>query len=190
MALQSSDLFEIPLTDKEAAIVNECIPIKTFPKGTVLLEAGKVSNEAYYVLEGLVRSYYLIDGDERTTAFFKEGDSCAALHSYVNQVPADHYLACVEDSILTVLSYHKEKELIKKVPQFESLCRVSVEQDFGRTQSMLAHFITKSPEERYLDLLKNQPELLQRVPQYHLASYLGIKPESLSRIRKRVAAKR
>ncbi|MEZ4951136.1 MAG: hypothetical protein R2784_17385 [Saprospiraceae bacterium] len=70
------------------------------------------------------------------------------------------------------------------------LCRVSVEEEFRKQQEALAAFITSSPEDRYLNLLENRPDLLMRVPQYHLASYLGVKPESLSRIKKRLAAKR
>lgn len=189
MELRSSELFDSPLTPEEAKIVDELIPIRTFERGTVLLRAGEVAREAYWNIKGLVRSYYLIDGEEKTVNFFAEGEAVASLSSYVNQVPADHYLECVEDTTLTVLRYDKEQELIEKVPVFESLCRVGVEQDFGKHQSALASYITKSPEQRYLHLLETRPELLQRVPQYHLASYLGVKPESLSRIRKRLTQK-
>ncbi len=71
-------------------------------------------------------------------------------------------------------------------PHFESICRVAVEDELGKNQEKLASYIIKSPEERYLELLETRPDLLDRVPQYQLASYLGIKPESLSRIRKRI----
>ncbi len=71
----------------------------------------------------------------------------------------------------------------------ESLCRVSSESNHGRAQEMMASYITKSPEQRYLNLLETRPDLVTRVPQYQLASYLGVKPESLSRIRKRLAMK-
>jgi CRP-like cAMP-binding protein len=104
-------------------------------------------------------------------------------------VPANHYLACVEDSTLVVWSYAAEKELFGKYPRLESGCRVSMESDFGEHQEKLAGFITKTPEQRYQDLMRDRPELLQRVPQYLLASYLGVTPESLSRIRKRIFAK-
>lgn len=191
MVDNSSELFpdSSGLTEEEMKIINSRIPIKDYKKGDILLKEGQVATEAYFVLKGCIRSYYLVDGEELTTAFYTENESCASLDSYANQKPAAHYLECLEDCTLTVLTYANEQALIKEYPKFESLCRSAVEADFGKNQHMLAHYITKSPEERYLHLMKTRPELLQRVPQYHLASYLGVKPESLSRIRKRVALK-
>jgi CRP-like cAMP-binding protein len=179
----------MPLNEEEATAINEYIPVRHFAKGTVLLKEGQVARNSYFILKGCVRHYYLVDGEERTTFFYTEDQSVASMKSYINRVPADHYLACVEDSILAILNYDKEKELYKRFPKFESLCRVSMEEDFGHHQEILAGFITSSPEERYLRLLQSRPDLLNRVPQYLLASYLGVKPESLSRIRKRVSQK-
>lgn len=190
MEMKSSTLFEIPLTEHEAQIIDELIPIKTFEKGTILLKEGQIAKDAYFNLKGLVRLYYLIDGEEKTIQFFTEGDPIASLSSYHNQSPSTHYLECVEDTTLTILNHEKEKELIQKVPAFESVCRVSIEQEFGKSQETLASYMIKSPEQRYLDLQEEKPELLSRVPQYVLASYLGVKPESLSRIRKRLAQKK
>jgi CRP-like cAMP-binding protein len=180
----------LPMSEEEKQAIDECIPIKNFEKGTILLREGQVAKDSYFNLKGCVRHYYIIDGEEKTTAFYTEGESIASLSSYVNKTPANHYLECVEDCTLAVLNYDKERELYGRVKGFESLCRASVEEDLGKQQQLLAAYITKSPEDRYLDLLKNRPELLQRVPQYHLASYLGVKPESLSRIRKRIAEKK
>lgn len=190
MDIKSSTLFEIPLSEEEAKAIDELIPIKTFPKGTVLLKQGQVAKDSYFNLKGLVRLYYLIDGEEKTIQFFTEGDPIASLSSYHHQTPSPHYLECVEDCTLTILNFEKEQELIKKVPAFESICRISIEQEFGKNQEVLANYMIKSPEQRYLDLQNERPELLNRVPQYILASYLGVKPESLSRIRKRLAEKR
>ena len=177
----------IALNKEQANAVTECIPIKTFEKGHILLREGQVSNESYFNIKGLVRKYYLVDGEERTTEFYVEKDAISSLQSYNLNVPANHYLECIEDCKLAVLSREKELELFKRVPGFESLCRVSVEEELGAYQDKLAQFMISSPEKRYLDLMENRSDLLQRVPQYHLASYLGVKPESLSRIRKRIA---
>ena len=180
----------LPLSDEEAAIVEDCIPVKEYTKGTILLREGQVSSECYFTITGCVRHYYLIDGLEKTTCFYTEEESIASMNSYINRVPANHFLSCVEDCKLAVLGYEKEKELYKKLPHFESLCRVSMESEFGKQQEMLATHIISSPEERFTHLLDTKPELIQRVPQYHLASYLGVKPESLSRIKKRIADRR
>ena len=177
----------LELNEEEAKAVTECIPIKTFEKGHILLREGQVSNESYFNIQGLVRKYYLVDGEEKTTEFYMEKDAISSLQSYNLKIPSNHYLECIEDCRLAILSRDKEQELFERVPAFESICRVSVEEELGAYQDKLAQFMISSPEKRYLDLMENRPELLQRVPQYHLASYLGVKPESLSRIRKRIA---
>ncbi len=177
----------LELNEEEAKAVTECIPIKTFEKGHVLLREGQVSNESYFNIQGLVRKYYLVDGEEKTTEFYIEKDAISSLQSYNLKIPSNHYLECIEDCRLAILSRDKEQELFERVPAFESICRVSVEEELGAYQDKLAQFMISSPEKRYLDLMENRPDLLQRVPQYHLASYLGVKPESLSRIRKRIA---
>tara|TARA_R110000765_G_scaffold222003_1_gene326096 strand:- start:20163 stop:20738 length:576 start_codon:yes stop_codon:yes gene_type:complete len=176
----------LTLTEKESTAFIECIPIISFEKGTILLREGQISRDSYFVIEGCVRKYYIIDGEERTTEFYVEDESLASLQSYTNKTPVNHYFECVEDCRLAILNYDKEQELFERVPKYEALCRMSMENDFGEQQEALAKFITSSPEERYKNLLETRPDLLQRVPQYHLASYLGVKPESLSRIRKRL----
>jgi len=181
---------DMNLTEEESLLIDELIPVKTFPKGTVLLEEGQVSRECYFTIKGCVRSYKIVDGVEKTTDFFIEQDSIASLTSYTQKTPANHYFACVEDSILAVLSYEREIELYRHFPQLESMCRVNIEADFGKKQEIIADYLTKNPEERYLLLMKTKPELIIRVPQYHLANYLGVQPESLSRIRKRIAGKK
>jgi len=176
----------IDISDEEAKIIEDCIPIKIFEKGTILLREGQVSKESYQNLSGLVRKYYIIDGNEVTTDFYEEGTSIASFTSLHQQVPAKHYFECIEDCKLAVLNKGKEQELIEKVPKYETLCRTSVEEDLGKQQDSLATYLISSPEQRYLILLNDKPKLLNRVPLYYLASYIGVKPESLSRIRKRI----
>ena len=181
---------EMPLTLEERMAVDRLIPIKFFEKGCLLLKEGSIAKACFFTIKGCVRSYQVVDGAERTTQFFVEGDPIAPLVSYLNRLPATHYLECIEDCTLAVLGYENEQRLYKEHPKFEALCRNSIEQEFGKQQEILQHFLTKSPEERYLLLQKKRPDLLQRVPQYHLATFLGVQPESLSRIRKRIAQKR
>lgn len=179
----------LTLTDEEADFINEYIPIVEFKKGILLLREGQIAFDSYFTLQGCVRQYYLIDGEEKTVAFYTEGESISSLSGYLHGTPANYYLECVEDCTLAVLNVYKERELYQKVAGFESLCRASVEEDYAKHQQQLAMYIIKSPEERYIDLMEHRSDLLQRVPQYHLASYLGVKPESLSRIRRRIAAR-
>ena len=181
---------QIPLTVEEAAIVHDCIPVKTFEKNTILLEVDQVARASYFNLSGLVRKYMLIDGNEVTIEFYEEGASIASLTSLQSGKPSKHCLQCIETCRLAVLTKEKEAELLKRVPQYEALCRQSLESNFGRQQDQLANYLSRSPEERYLQLIQEKPQLLHRVALQHLATYIGVKPESLSRIRKRGAKKK
>jgi len=191
MELKISDLIakEMFLTPEEIEAVDTLIPIKEFKKGRLLLEEGNIAKECYFNIKGCVRSYQILNGEEKTTQFFIEGDPIASLLSYLNKTPANHYFECIEDCTLAVLSFDNEQRLYKQYPKFEALCRNSIEQEFGKQQEVLQNYLTRNPEERYLMLQETRPELLQRVPQYHLATFLGVQPESLSRIRKRIAQK-
>ena len=177
------------LNEEEIKAIAESINVRSVKKGTILLNEGSISKECYSVLKGLVRQYYIKDGEEKTTAFFTEGQAVASFSSYINQTPSKHYLVCVEDCSLTVGSKEKEKQMIAKFPKLESIIRSEMEKNAGLAQEEMATFITSSPEERYINLIKNRSELLNRVPQHQIASFLGIKPESLSRLRKRIVSK-
>lgn len=160
----------------------------SYEKGTVLLKKGEKSRKGYFVLKGCIRSFYVIDGEEKTTAFYTEMEGLTP-PCVVSNEPSEFYVSCVEDSILTVSDPNMEEELFQKFPKFETMCRVLSEELLARKQLDFDTFKTSSPEERYLRLLENRPDLIQRVPQYQLASFLGIKPQSLSRLRARVLKK-
>lgn len=180
-ALQFTDL-----SDEEKQAVMEEIPVETFKKGTILLREGEVSTTCFFILKGCVRKYSFIDGEEKTTAFYTENEAVVSFNSYTRQIPADHYFVCVEDTTTVVGYREREAEMYTRFPKFESLSRMFMSQDLGKAQEAMTVFITSSAEERYSYLLQNRPDLLQRVPQHQIASYLGITPESLSRIRKRM----
>jgi len=177
------------LTDEEIQIVVADADFQNKQKGKFLLKAGQVATQCYLVLKGCVREYYIKDGEEKSTSFFLEGDSISSFTSQKNNVPSKSYLECIEDCILLVSNDDMEKEICRKIPRLESLILQEVEQITGRIQDKLVNFMTSSPEERYISLLENKPELLRRVPQHQIASFIGIQPESLSRLRKRILSK-
>ncbi len=177
------------LNKEEVKAIGENIIVRSVKKGTILLKEGGISKECYSLLTGCVRQYYIKDGEEKTTAFFTEGQAVASFTSYINQIPAKHYLVCAEDCSLTVGSKEKEIQMIEKFPKLEPIIRSEMEKNAGIAQEEMATFISSSPEERYLNLIENRPKLLNRVPQHQIASFLGMKPESLSRLRKRIVSK-
>jgi len=179
----------IDLTNEEKQGILNAFPIKSFTKGTSLLKKGQIAKDAFFVIKGCIRKYSMGDGEERTIEFYTEFQSAVNFDSLSNGSPSKYYFTCTEDSIIAIVNSEKESELYKKFPRFGEVCRVEVEKMLGASQEDISRFKNSTPKERYLNLLKNRPELLQRVPQYQIASYLGIKPETLSRIRKRVSLK-
>lgn len=175
----------MPLLEEEKKAILDLDIFKTYKKGTILLKEGQLSYDGYFVIKGCIRCYYVIDGEEKTTAFYTESQSLSPL-CIVNNKPSEYYVSCVEDSIITVANPEMEKNIFKKFPRFETLCRVLSEELLAKNQASFDDFKTSTPEQRYLNLLKTRPDLLQRVPQYQIASYLGMTPQSLSRIRKRI----
>lgn len=179
----------VSLTDDEKNAILALDVFHAVPKGSVLLKAGTRSNKSFFVLRGCIRKYYVIDGDEKTTAFFTEMEALTP-HCVADGSPSEYSVDCLEDCILVISSSDMEGEVNGKFPKFETLCRVLSEERLGKQQMEFDAFKTSSPEQRYLSLLQDRPDLVQRVPQYHLASYLGITPQSLSRLRARILEKK
>jgi len=176
------------LSEEEKQFIRDLSVFKCFAKDDILLKEGQRSDESFFVVKGCIRCYYMINGEEKTTAFYTEGDTFAPVSS-VNNVPSEQFVACVEDSILAVSRPEMEQASFVKFPRFETLCRLIAEDKLAKQQASFDDFKTSSPEQRYLKLLAMRPDLVQRVPQYQLASYLGIAPQSLSRLRGRLVKK-
>jgi CRP-like cAMP-binding protein len=179
----------VTLTDDEKNAILALDIFHSVKKGTTLLKEGQKSNENYFVLKGCLRKYYMIDGEEKTTAFITEMEALTP-HCVMTKNPSEYYISCVEDAILLISTSDMETEINSKFPKFELMCRILSEERLGKQQIDFDEFKTSSPEQRYLNLLESRPDLIQRVPQHQLASFLGIKPQSLSRLRARILEKK
>lgn len=179
----------ISLTEEEAEALAEHNPVRTYATGSLLLEEGEIARTCWFILKGCVRQYQLRDGDEKTTFFYTEEDAIAPPGTLDNPAPSTFYLACVEDTTLIASDLDKIPEMYERFPKLESLSFLLMGRHYDDTKKAFASFRTTAPEKRYLNLLKTRPGLVQRVPQYQLASYLGVTPESLSRIRRRISSK-
>lgn len=173
---------------EEARQLVDMAPIHTFKKGTVLLQEGQRSREEYFIIKGCLRAYYIVDGEEKTTEFYTEFEPVSPICVAANE-PSAYYLSCLEDAILIVSDADVQQNAFEQFPHLERACRTMTEKVLAKKQQALNHFKIQSPEQRYLSLLESAPGLVQRVPQYQLASYLGIAPQSLSRLRNRLSKK-
>ncbi len=176
------------LSDDLAELLLGGVAVKTFPKGTILLRQGDVATVTFFVLRGCVRSYTLKDGDDMTIEFYLEEDPILPI-GFGSGVPSVHFLECLEDTVAVANSPEQEERMLRAHPELKEVCLGMAELMAAKLQSSFAGYKTASPEERYAALLERRPELIQRVPLYHIASYLGVKPETLSRIRGKIGKK-
>ncbi|MBI9107807.1 MAG: Crp/Fnr family transcriptional regulator [Spirochaetales bacterium] len=176
----------IELTEELENALAENLLIREYPKGTILLQEGEICTECFFILKGLIRTYYLKEYEEVTTDFHME-EQVVSPSCYGQNTLSDLFLECLEDTVAFVGTPQMESDMYLKYPQLETLSRVIGEKIMSSYRDSLDAFKMSSPEERYLNLVKNNYDLIQRAPQYQIASFLGIKPESLSRIRKRIS---
>jgi len=179
----------VSLTEEEKNLILSLDVFRSVKKGTILLKEGQKSEDEYFILKGCIRKYYIIDGEEKTTAFFTEMEGLTP-HCAIHNTPSDYYVSCVEDTLLTIANKEVGVELFNTIPKFQEMCRIWSEELVAKQQINLDEFKTSSPEQRYLNLLQKRPDLIERVPQHQLASYLGIIPQSLSRLRARILEKK
>lgn len=175
------------LNEEEQQAIVKDILIEEYKKGTMLLRQGDVPTTCYFVLKGCVRQYSIDEtGKEVTSNFYTEEQAIANFNHHKQDKASTYSLTCVEDCILVVGDLDTEKDMYNKYTQLETMTRKMIEEKLGDMQDEMAAFIASTPEERYKTLLQKRPQLVDRVPQHQLASYLGITPESLSRIKKRI----
>jgi CRP-like cAMP-binding protein len=176
------------LTEQEREELVSLQRLERRKKGEHLFRSGQPLSQYFTVVEGCVRTYHLHDGEEFTLDFYTEGQT--VLPAVASKgIVAPSFAVCMEDCLLNVTDEQLEQEVFARLPRLKEICRQQGEQLQLTHQQELALHKSATPEQRYAHLLATRPSLLQRVPQYQIASYLGIKPESLSRLRKRLQAK-
>lgn len=156
-------------------------------KGEHWLHAGDVCGHVGFVISGLVHAYYVAQGEQVTQEFYLENTYATSYVSFLTGQPSQRYLQALVDTHLLVLSREDLYRFYSGSQDAERMGRLIAEGAFMRFDYRAQQLLLKAPEQRYLDLLKDRPNVMQRVPQKLVASYLGMRPESLSRIRKRIA---
>jgi CRP-like cAMP-binding protein len=154
---------------------------------TTLLKEGEKARNIYFVKQGCLRLWMNHNGKEITNQFFLEGSLVASLESMMNNQPSDFNLEAIEKSTLYVLDKKKFEVLRQANPEFKDWFNNHILERFIYYSRHLLSFLKDKPEVRYAKLIQSKPEIIQRVPQHYIASYLGITAVSLSRIRNKLS---
>lgn len=176
-------------TDIELNIILKRFEEKKIKRKTNLLTAGKVAKEVYFIISGCMRLFYEKDGQDISAYFFTEKMFAGAYDSFTSQQPSRHSIETLEDCLVLSISYKDMQMLFVEFPKMNEFVRKILEERFISLHHLFTSQILDSPEERYLNMVKDRPDLINRIPQHQIATFLGVTPVSLSRIRNRVTKK-
>ena len=179
-------LKSVSLSAGELEYFNSILQYKVIPKKTMLLQAGNICNFEAYVIKGCIREYYIdSNGAEVTLQFAVEDWWVSDITSFQDQKVSNMYIETLEDCELLMLSRESKEQLLAEVPKLERMFRLMIQRHLSVVQNRLFKTVTHSGMEKYLEFIKRYPTIPQRVPQHYIASYLGISPEFLSKLRTR-----
>lgn len=180
---------KINLTEKEKALIHSQLLIKKLRKKQYLLQEGDICKSVAFVLKGALRAYTIDQkGVDHIVQFALEGWLISDLYSFLTASPATYYIDALEDSTVVLISKEAELAITKEVPQFETYNRLQITGAYLAMQKRVNALISQTVEERYLGFMQLYPNIIQRVPQHMIASYMGLSPETLSRVRKKMAS--
>jgi CRP-like cAMP-binding protein len=179
----------IDLSADEKEVTRSLFREEKFEKGELFLRDGAVCDRLGFVCKGIFRYYIDQDGEDKTYNFAGEGDFICNYESLIKQLPSLKNIQAIEPSEVFVISKKDLDRFYAEVREGNRFGRVNIENVYAETICQLISHYTELPCDRYLKFLKNHSALRQRIPQYYIASYIGVKPQSLSRIRKRLASK-
>lgn len=169
----------------------DCWKQKDFGKNEYYNEYRQVCKHLGFILDGVFRTYYIDDKntEEKNVFFFSPQQVVVSFQSFVNQAPCNYFTQAMTNAQVLYIHYDDLQQLYKQSHQWERLGRLIAEMAFNISMRRTESFLFRSPEERYLDLVNDHPDIFNNIPLYHISSYLGIQGPSLSRIRKRLSAK-
>lgn len=179
----------IRISQEEKIILTSLFKEKRYDKGDFFLAEGQICRQVGFVVKGLMRYYINHEGEEKTYAFSQENQYVCNYESFLPQSPSAKIIHALEDTQLLEISHSDLQLLYANIRQGERFGRIAIEAVFLQLLKDINSFYTETPELRYERFLTDHPDLQQRISQYHIASFVGVKPQSLSRIRKRIFAR-
>ena len=177
---------KVPLTVAELELIDQYFEIKQLKKKGFLLQGGKICNFVGFIADGTIRHFHLKDGVEKTCDISFENSWVTDFHSFLHNTAGVMNLQAMETTTVFMVTNTNLNKLYKECSKYETFGRLMAEQVAQRATEIAMSLSSEKPEERFQNLLKKQPDLFQRVPQKYIANFLGVSPESLSRIQKRI----
>lgn len=178
-------------TEQELELLHSKLRPRKFRKRTFLLTQGEVCKFEAYIVKGCVKKYYIDNnGDEVILQFAVEDWWISDVGSFTEQTPSNLFIETLEDSEILTIDYESKELLYQEIPRLERVFRLMLQRAYAVLENRFYATITNTAEERYLEFIKRYPSIPQRVPQQQIASYLGITPESLSRIKSNLYKKK
>ena len=176
---------EVSFSKKEIGIIESVFHKATLTKGSLLLKPGEIADAQYYILEGCLRSFYVdIHGKEHTVQFGISDWWISDYTSFFSDTKSIMHIEVIQDAVVYKISKADKEYLYQQIPKIESFFRVKLERAFAAFQRRILSGLSLTAKERYLRFIKRYPNIEKSVKNYHIASYLGITTQSLSRIRK------
>ena len=176
----------VDIADNDINLLIHFFKPTNFSKGSILEKEDKVTQKLYFVRSGYARSFFCKDGIEITTQIVGENKFITSFNSFTSGITSKENIQCISNCELFYITKSDYEILSKESNFWGTFCRQIYEKVIVHNQQRTIDFISLSAEKRYLKLLNEQPEIIQNVPIQFIASYIGIKPESLSRIRKKI----
>lgn len=174
----------ISVTAEERRIFHSLLRFRRIKKRSFLLQEGDICNFDAFILKGCMRSFYANkDGNEINLSFSIEGWWVSDLQSFTDQVPSELFIEALEDAELLMLDYRGKIELLDRVPKFERFFRLLLQRNLASLQCRWHASVSHSAEQRYISFMEMYPHIAQRVTQTHIAKYIGVSPEFLSKMR-------
>ncbi|HVI47719.1 MAG TPA: Crp/Fnr family transcriptional regulator [Chitinophaga sp.] len=178
----------IRLDDQEKEFVKNIFREKHYNRGDYFLQEGQICREVGFILKGVIRYFEVTDGEDKVYEFGQENNFVCNYESFLDHSASAKNIQFIEDAVLLTISYEDLQLLYERVAEGQKFGRLVCEQLYVDAIRKITSLYADSPEERYLRFINSYPDLQQRIPQYYISSFVGVKPQSLSRIRKRMAS--
>jgi len=184
---------KFPLTDEKWLKYTSYFNRIEVSSKTILLEEGEISKKLFIIEKGCIRVWFNNNGKDLTTQFFFENQSVASIESFMKKFPSQAAVETIEPSVLWWISKSDLDKILEEIKEIPELRDRLINMLFQRTFDYMKYFVSfikDSPTQRYLNLIEERPQIIQRVPQHYIASYLGVTTVHLSRIKSKLVHKK